>query len=428
MNDSEMERWLEKDLSSEEQTELEAWLEADESNRRQFVRLQFREQQIRECIRANSKLERTEHEKTIVFPGSVSRRPLWLAAAAVLVATLGWLGMDHLEQQEPVAWVQSIRKSDLGFAKGDFLTRGNHLVLGEGRLALKFDSGAKLAVVGPAELIVDGPNSAQLLCGQATVRVPGKIKGFALQTPVEKVIDLGTAFGVEVFPTGETAISVFEGEVKLGNDQLLLAGSAVSVDQLNTAPREIPYVEGEFAESWQLSFGVEVLSGRVKLATPSQRPYPTKAHDPESLLLFPEREEVVLPKGFALNATKPGVWQRPFGDKSPTLRKATMVDSYLLQYYPGKVAEVGQSQTFVGELKFDRPIIGLILHNDLLIQSDAILNYMLTDFSGIVHRGINLNDVVTLSKDRHRLKISFDVRTNADQIRVLVASENDSIK
>jgi hypothetical protein len=53
---------------------------------------------------------------------------------------------------------------------------------------------------------------------------------------------------------------------------------------------------------------------------------------------------------------------------------------------------------------------------------------MLTDFSGIVHRGINLNDVVTLSKDRHRLKISFDVRTNADQIRVLVASENDSIK
>ena len=249
MNDSEMERWLEQDLSSEEQTELEAWLEADESHRRQFVRLQFREQQIRECILANSKLERTEHEKTIVFPGSVSRRPLWLAAAAVLVATLGWLGMDRLEQQEPVAWVQSIRKSDLGFAKGDFLTRGNHFVLGEGRLALKFDSGAKLAVVGPAELIVDGPNSAQLLRGQATVRVPGKIKGFALQTPVEKVIDLGTAFGVEVFPTGETAISVFEGEVQLGNDQLLFAGSAVSVHQLNTAPREIPYVEGEFAES-----------------------------------------------------------------------------------------------------------------------------------------------------------------------------------
>ena len=50
MNDSEMERWLEKDLSSGERTELEAWLEADESNRRQFVRLQFREQQIRECM------------------------------------------------------------------------------------------------------------------------------------------------------------------------------------------------------------------------------------------------------------------------------------------------------------------------------------------------------------------------------------------
>ena len=428
MNDSDLERWLENDLSSVEQAELEAWLEARESNRRQFVRLQFREQQMRECIRAQSKLERAGDEKTISFSGSVKRRSLWLAAAAVFVATLGWLGTELVQEDEPVAVVQSIRKSDLALAKGDFLTRGNHLILDEGRLALKFDSGAKLAVVGPAELIVGGPNSARLLHGQVMVRVPGKIKGFALQTPVEKVIDLGTAFGVDVSITGETAISVFDGEVKLGNEQRLFAGSAVSVDQPNTAPKEIPYVEGEFAESWQLSFGVEVLSGQVKLATPSQRPYPTKVHDPESLLLFPEREEVELPKGFVLDATKPGVWQRPFGEKSPTLRKATIVDSYLLQYYPGNTTESLQTQNFVGELRFDRPIVGLILHNDLLIQSDPILNYLHTDFSGIMHRGINLNDVVILSEDRHRLKISFDVMANADQIRVLVASETDSIK
>ena len=208
MNDSDLERWLENDLSSVEQAELEAWLEASESNRRQFVRLQFREQQMRECIRAQSKLERAGDEKTISFSGSVKRRSLWLAAAAVFVATLGWLGTDLVQEDEPVAVVQSIRKSDLALAKGDFLTHGNHLILDEGRLALKFDSGAKLAVVGPAELIVGGPNSARLLYGQVVVRVPGKIKGFALQTPVEKVIDLGTAFGVDVSITGETAISV----------------------------------------------------------------------------------------------------------------------------------------------------------------------------------------------------------------------------
>ncbi len=426
MNDSDLERWLDNDLSIEELAELESWLKASEANREQFVRLNFRDQQLRECVRADADLSTAEPEEKIVpFPTSSQKRRTWIAAAAALVvAGVSWLTVNFSSQSESVAIVQSIRKADLKLTSGDSLAPGKRLSLEEGRIALKFESGAKLALVAPAELIVQGPNSAELLRGQATVRVPGKIKGFALTTPVEKVIDLGTAFGVEVSPAGDTAISVFEGEVKLGNDQHLYAGSAVSVSEPKAEPKEIPYTEGEFAESWQLSFGIEAVSGRVKLATPSQRPNPGKVHDPESLVLFPEREEVELPKGFAIDGVEPGTYQRPFRKRSTQLQQSTTVDSYLLQYHPGNSPETQQKQTFVGELKFDRPVIGLILQKELLIQSDSTLGYSVTDFSGIERRGINVNDVVTLSPDRTRLKISFDVSTSADQIRVLIASGN----
>jgi len=47
-----------------------------------------------------------------------------------------------------------------------------------------------------------------------------------------------------------------------------------------------------------------------------------------------------------------------------------------------------------------------------------------SDFRGILHRGINTRDVVTLSDDRRVLKIAVDIQDGVDQIRVLVASDN----
>ena len=53
--------------------------------------------------------------------------------------------------------------------------------------------------------------------------------GFTLVTPTEKVVDLGTAFGIEVADSGATSVAVFEGEVELhGTKQprLLQAGQS----------------------------------------------------------------------------------------------------------------------------------------------------------------------------------------------------------
>ena len=48
------------------------------------------------------------------------------------------------------------------------------------------------------------------------------------------------------------------------------------------------------------------------------------------------------------------------------------------------------------------------------------------DFREIIRRRINDSDVVTLSPDRRVLHVAFDVKNGVDQIRVLVASDNNS--
>lgn len=50
-------------------------------------------------------------------------------------------------------------------------------------MAVKLESGAKLAVEGPAEFRIVSNNGARMVRGRATIRVPGKIKGFTLDTP-----------------------------------------------------------------------------------------------------------------------------------------------------------------------------------------------------------------------------------------------------
>ena len=68
----------------------------------------------------------------------------------------------------------------------------------------------------------------------------------------------------------------------------------------------------------------------------------------------------------------------------------------------------------------------MILQKDLLDASDTLLALPTTNFRNIFRRGINDADVVTLSPDRRVLRVDFDVKNGVDQIRVLVASDNNS--
>ena len=360
--------------------------------------------------------------------------PWWIAASAVaaLIALIVFLQpLRDTDVRDVIATVQNARNVK-EISTGDTLRTGQVLSLVDGRVKINFQSGAKLALQAPAELRLLGPNSAELTSGVATVRVPGEIKGFVLITPHQRVTDLGTSFGVDVDSTGDTSISVFEGEIELEDHQRLIGGQTVALTGVDKSALEIPFAINQFLNTWQMSFGVEALVGDVRVATPKERQTPGLAQDSDSLLLFPEREDVLLKQGYVVDATEPGTDRRPFRKHTMNLTEDVRVDSFLLQFNPlrdGSFSPTrggGVKQTFHGELHFDRPIVALILQKDLLDASDTLLALPTTNFRNIFRRGINDADVVTLSPDRRVLRVSCDVTNGVDQIRVLVASDNNS--
>ena len=352
---------------------------------------------------------------------------LWWIAVGAVAAVLAWFAFlpTKIEsgREDVVATVQSAHKVQ-AVSAGDQLRSGQVLKVSVGRVKINFQSGAKLVLEAPAELRLLGPNSAQLEHGVVTVRVPGEIKGFVLVTPHQRVTDLGTSFGVDVDTTGDTSISVFEGEIELEDSRRLVGGQAVALTATDEAAREIPYAINQFLNTWQGSFGVEQLIGDVRVATPKERQSPGLVHDSDSLLLFPEREDVLLERECVVNGTEVGTYRRPLRKHTVKLTEDVQVDSFLLQYNPIRDDNDSGEQVFRGQLHFDRPIVALILQKDLLDDSDALLSLPTINFHNIFRRGINDADVVTLSPDRHVLHVAFDVKNGVDQIRVLVASDN----
>ena len=352
-------------------------------------------------------------------------RWIGMTGVAAVVVAFVWLlvprGTDH---GRVVATVQNVRQVP-GISSGDALHSRQVLKFDRGRIKVNFQSGARLAIQGPAEFQLLGPNSAQLRYGVATVRVPGEIKGFVLETPYQRVTDLGTSFGVDVDRAGDTAISVFEGEIELDGQRRLIGGQTVALTAAAEAPRAIPYAMDQFLDTWRVSFGVEQLVGNVRVASPTERHSPGLVEDHDSLLLFPEREDVLLKQGDVVNGTDPGTYRRPFRKQTVTLSEDVRVDSFLLQYNPGHDESVSVKQEFQGELHFDRPIVALILQKDLLDASDAQLALPGTNFRDIFRRGINDADMVGLSLDRRVLRVAFNVTNGVDQIRVLVATDDN---
>ncbi|TWT84950.1 FecR protein [Planctomycetes bacterium CA13] len=353
--------------------------------------------------------------------------PWWIATVAVAASVALSVVLPRqpdINDGDVVAAVQNARNVQ-DFSAGDQLRSGQVLKLVDGRIKINFQSGARLAIQAPAELKLLGPNSAQLHHGVATVRVPGEVKGFVLVTPHQRVTDLGTSFGVDVNSTGDTAISVFEGEIELEDHRRLVGGQAVALTATEKSPHEIPYAINQFLDTWRVSFGVEQLIGDVRVASPGERHSPGLARDSDSLLLFPEREDALLKHGYVVDAMEPGTYRRPFRKHTVELTEDVRVDSFLLQYNPVHDDDVPMNQKFQGELHFDRPIVALILQKDLLDSSDAQLALPATDFRKIFRRGINDADVITLSADRRVLHVALNVKNGVDQIRVLVASDNN---
>jgi hypothetical protein len=144
--------------------------------------------------------------------------PLSVAAAVALVALAGVLhtSSKNGSAEHPIAWVMNAQncvwKEEL--SPSNDMRAGKRLVLERGLVEISFESGASLVLEGPANLELISSNSARLLRGKLSAKVPKRATGFSVISPQGKVIDIGTEFGMSVDAEGITDVYVFKGEVK----------------------------------------------------------------------------------------------------------------------------------------------------------------------------------------------------------------------
>ncbi len=180
-------------------------------------------------------------------------------------------------------------------ATGSELSSGA-LSLKKGFAKVKFNKGAEVIVEGPAtfELVTD--EQMILLAGKLAAMVPGRAKGFIVQTPTATIVDYGTEFGVEVDKAANvTQTHVFAGLVELRDSsdpvrfnisKKLKAGMAASVkngrisETIKSAPEQFvkkmpskyemmirrsnPTAYWRFADSLTNIIGDALFTGRVE--------------------------------------------------------------------------------------------------------------------------------------------------------------------
>lgn len=136
-----------------------------------------------------------------------------LAAAVALIAALSILMLPRegavVTRAKSVAWA-----GGAGPVVGDHLKSGRIIEISAGLVSLDFKDGVTVLLEGPARLEITGGRSARLDFGRLVARViDERGKGFIIDGPSGRVVDLGTEFGVSVERSGEMEVHVLEGSV-----------------------------------------------------------------------------------------------------------------------------------------------------------------------------------------------------------------------
>ena len=324
-------------------------------------------------------------------------------------------------------------------SQGDRFDKGKvHLETGLARL--DFCNGATVTLQGPAEFEIVSPDRTVLSSGILTASVPDSAVGFKVLTPAMDVVDLGTAFGVSVGGNGETDVCVFEGEVEVSRTdskntpQLVREGSAVRSSPKAESIDSVAYATMRYENAWPVTSGVLQATGLMKFVSPGPDFVPGRIEDSNRILVFRECSRVILKSDLEVNVTEPGQYIRVRRWNRQSIGAGQVVGSYLLQLNP--TGEFFRNENdgarVIGQITFNRPILGLIGGTTQLISTDELLGHPRGNY-GNTRRGIEParpddqpdsgRDNVTLSNDRRTLSLDLSASSAVDQIRVIVLEQ-----
>jgi hypothetical protein len=137
-------------------------------------------------------------------------------AVTVLVLIQPW-GSHVVAQASSVAGA-AVKSDGTKVLAGAFLPEGERLRVDRGNLILTFGCGAKVLLEAPAVFILNSRTTGTLSRGVAAAHVPTQAIGFAVNTPLVKVVDLGTEFRLKLLNDDQLELHVFDGlvDVHLG--------------------------------------------------------------------------------------------------------------------------------------------------------------------------------------------------------------------
>lgn len=303
-----LDRWCNGRLDDEGFALLQEGLRDSTERRREFLRVSNLDSGMRDLAERAGETAWTETGAAPVKPGrvvSLSTVSWFAAAAAVALSALVFLLPFQRGDEEAMGRGYAIltRSFDAEWEgsspePGEVLPAGI-LKLRKGLAQVEFFGGATLVLEGPGELEIRSATEAYCASGRVRASVPPAARGFVIETPEGRIVDLGTEFGLAVGPDRKQEVHVFDGKVELhdgrGAVREILGGKAVT-----------PSGEGAAAE--EAFVGAEDLDGQLALSNDDRfarwREHSRELRrDPRLLVYYP--------------MDQPGTWQRRLLNESP---------------------------------------------------------------------------------------------------------------
>jgi hypothetical protein len=290
-------RQLDGSISDEEREQLRTLLRNDAEARRLYLAHTQDSVSLRwifngHCDRQVAMTLAEQEHEAVVPRGRKGAAWIMLTLAASLAALAAWPYLNVSPKAttstgetvakvppataaSPIATVTGVSRVKWAAkaVRANLLSRvevGQHFEFVEGTVELTFDTGAQVKVFGPAKFEVASARSICCSRGRVTTLVGESGKGFTIETPKARIVDLGTQFGVNISEEGDTQVVVFQGSVDLSRAEAadpaakdtkhpwtrrLSQGDAMMLNNTGEAHRLVAIQRGDFFPSNLDRFG-----------------------------------------------------------------------------------------------------------------------------------------------------------------------------
>ena len=209
---------IDREITEEEFNELEDELSKDEDLRTYY----------QNSIETDSALSNRHYTPFLNFKTDKARKTTnlisfvsltgWIAAAIIIIFAI----LPETSSEVKLVATENADWRGYSVAIEDEMP-DQILHLHSGAIELQFPTKTKVVIEGPAFFRVENDSSLHLAKGSATVTHSGLPETFHLNTPLGKIVDLGTQFGVLVDHSNSEATvvtEVFDGNIKfIGNSK-----------------------------------------------------------------------------------------------------------------------------------------------------------------------------------------------------------------